>query len=109
MEARPGPAPLGGTTLTDWRYGIHDAALASTRGYHPDAAQQEAYDEAMEAGAVDLSGAPDSKVRECAAEVDGQVPRCNPRTSCSASVVKRTWSPRRTRRSSMCSPSGPRA
>ncbi len=82
------PAPdlpaLGGTTLTDWRYGIHDAELASTRGYHPAATQQEAYDEAMELGAVDTSGAPDSEVRACVAEIDGQVPPAQP-----ADIVQR--------------------
>ncbi|NKQ25165.1 hypothetical protein [Streptomyces galbus] len=82
------PAPdlpsLGGTTLTDWRYGIHDAGLASTRGYHPDAGQQKAYDDAMEAGAVDESGAPDSAVRSCTAKIDGQVPPAQP-----ADIVQR--------------------
>ncbi|WP_229699040.1 hypothetical protein [Wenjunlia tyrosinilytica] len=62
------PAPelpkLGPKTLTDWRYGIHDAALADKRGYKPDADEQAAYDEAMERGAVDgtTSGGPDAKV-----------------------------------------------
>lgn len=72
------PAPdlpeIGGKTLTDWRYGIHDAALAAQRGYHPDAAEQSAYDAAMEAGAVDESGADDGVLRGCVGEVDGQVP-----------------------------------
>lgn len=72
------PAPdlpdVGGKTLTDWRYGIHDAGDAASRGYHPDAAEQQEYDKAMEAGAVDTSGADESKVRECVAETDGVVP-----------------------------------
>jgi hypothetical protein len=72
------PAPdlpaIGGKTLTDWRYGIHDAALAAKRGYHPDAAEQTAYDAAMEAGAVDESGTGDAELRGCVTEVDGQVP-----------------------------------
>ena len=76
------PAPdlpaLGGKTLTDWRYGIHDAQLAAQRGYHPAKAEQEAYDSAMEEGAVDKSGAPDDKVQACAAEVDGNVPSAQP-------------------------------
>lgn len=51
------PAPdlprLGPKTLVDWRYGIHDMALAEERGYKPAAAEQEAYDKAVEAGALD--------------------------------------------------------
>ncbi|AUG81177.1 hypothetical protein CFP65_6526 [Kitasatospora sp. MMS16-BH015] len=44
----PAPLPkLGGKTYTDWRYGIHDAALAERRGYHPDADEQAAYDAAL--------------------------------------------------------------
>ncbi|MFG2142610.1 hypothetical protein ACGFRG_00165 [Streptomyces sp. NPDC048696] len=63
------PAPdlprVGGKTETDWRYGIHDAALAARRGYHPDAAEQKAYDKAMMAGAVDKSGADPQVVKRC--------------------------------------------
>ncbi|MGC9540904.1 hypothetical protein [Streptomyces sp. UG1] len=51
------PAPdlprLGPKTLVDWRYGIHDMALAEERGYKPAAAEQEEYDQAVQAGAVD--------------------------------------------------------
>ena len=51
------PAPdlpdLGGTTLTDWRYGIHDAEEAHAYGYHPDPEAQKAYDGAL---AKDQSG-----------------------------------------------------
>ncbi|MDV9173052.1 hypothetical protein R6V09_23415 [Streptomyces sp. W16] len=65
---------IGGKTLTDWRYGIHDAALAAKRGYHPDAAEQTAYDSAMEAGAVDTSGADAAVLDGCVTQVDGQVP-----------------------------------
>ncbi|MEU7044340.1 hypothetical protein AB0A77_25225 [Streptomyces varsoviensis] len=76
------PAPdlpeIGGKTLTDWRYGIHDAALASTRGYHPAADEQKAYDEAMEIGAVDKSGVPKEAVRACAEKADGDVPVVQP-------------------------------
>ncbi|MFG3134302.1 hypothetical protein ACGFZU_42295 [Streptomyces tendae] len=72
------PAPdlpqVGGKTLTDWRYGIHDASLSAKRGYHPAAGEQQAYDAAMEEGAVDESGAPDGAVRGCVTEVDGHVP-----------------------------------
>ncbi|NGO75195.1 hypothetical protein G6045_05780 [Streptomyces sp. YC504] len=72
------PAPdlpaVGGKTLTDWRYGIHDATLAAERGYHPAAAEQQAYDEAMSEGAVDESGADDSALRSCVSEADGDAP-----------------------------------
>ncbi|MEU6053146.1 hypothetical protein ABZ829_22270 [Streptomyces xanthochromogenes] len=72
------PAPdlptVGGKTLTDWRYGIHDTAQAAKRGYHPDAEAQKAYDQAMVAGAVDKSGADKDKLRSCAAAADAQVP-----------------------------------
>ncbi|WP_234432513.1 hypothetical protein [Streptomyces sp. NRRL S-378] len=51
------PAPelpkMGPKTLTDWRYGIHDGELAKRRGYKPDDAEQAAYDEAVNLGAVD--------------------------------------------------------
>lgn len=72
------PAPdlpeLGGRTLVDWRYGIHDASLAAERGYHPAAAEQKAYDEAMQIGAVDKSGSDQGKVEACARQADGTVP-----------------------------------
>ncbi|MFH8702001.1 hypothetical protein [Streptomyces chartreusis] len=72
------PAPdlpaLGGKTLTDWRYGIHDAAVAAKRGYHPDPAEQRAYDEAMSAGAVDKSGADEATLRNCVTKVEGEAP-----------------------------------
>ncbi|PTM99475.1 hypothetical protein [Streptomyces sp. VMFN-G11Ma] len=72
------PAPdlpqVGGKTLTDWRYGIHDAALAAKRGYHPDAGEQRAYDQAIDAGAVDESKADKGTLRGCVSQVDGQVP-----------------------------------
>ncbi|MFD0417493.1 hypothetical protein [Streptomyces sp. NPDC127108] len=76
------PAPdlpeLGGKTLTDWRYGVHDARLSAERGYHPAAGEQEAYDKAMEAGAVDESGADDATLRRCVENVDGKVPDTQP-------------------------------
>ncbi|MFF2526985.1 hypothetical protein [Streptomyces liangshanensis] len=57
------PAPdlprVGGKNMLDWRYGIHDIALAEVRGYKPDAENQEAYDQAMEDGAVDGTAASD--------------------------------------------------
>ncbi|MFE3182761.1 hypothetical protein ACFXKR_18095 [Streptomyces violascens] len=72
------PAPdlptVGGKTLTDWRYGIHDTAQAATRGYHPDAEAQKAYDKAMMAGAVDKSHADKEQVRRCVQAADAQVP-----------------------------------
>jgi len=76
------PAPdlpeIGGKTLTDWRYGIHDTELAAKRGYHPDAAEQRAYDEAQEAGAVDESGADDTTLKGCVTQADGKAPSAQP-------------------------------
>lgn len=76
------PAPdlpdLGGKTLTDWRYGLHDAELAAARGYHPDKGEQETYDKAMEAGAVDESGADEATLTGCVQKVGGQVPDVQP-------------------------------
>ncbi|MGW0565589.1 hypothetical protein ACWDZ4_34635 [Streptomyces sp. NPDC003016] len=76
------PAPdlptLGGKTLTDWRYGIHDAEKAAKRGYHPGAAEQEAYDQALSAGAVDTSGADEGTLRNCVQTVDEQAPAAQP-------------------------------
>ncbi|NML54734.1 hypothetical protein HHL19_18990 [Streptomyces sp. R302] len=73
------PAPdlpkIGGKTFVDWRYGIHDMALSKERGYKPDAAQQDAYDAAMKAGALDgLTGGADSQTLEGggAKEVNGK-------------------------------------
>ncbi|MFB6828398.1 hypothetical protein [Streptomyces hydrogenans] len=73
------PAPdlpkIGGKTFADWRYGIHDMALSKERGYKPDAAQQDAYDAAMNAGALDgLTGGVDSQTLEGggAQEVNGK-------------------------------------
>ncbi|WP_329492673.1 hypothetical protein [Kitasatospora herbaricolor] len=67
------PAPelpkLGPKTLTDWRYGIHDQELSSKRGYHPDAAEQSAYDEAMQKGAVSgLSGKAAETLDSCGSQ-----------------------------------------
>ncbi|MEV3853706.1 hypothetical protein AB0J38_05185 [Streptomyces sp. NPDC050095] len=70
----PDLPPIGGKTVTDWRYGIHDAALAAQNGYHPDPAEQQAYDAAMTEGAVDETGADEAQVRECAQQADGSVP-----------------------------------
>ncbi|MDH6711075.1 hypothetical protein P3T27_007827 [Kitasatospora sp. MAA19] len=54
------PAPelpkMGPKTLTDLRYGIHDAALVGKRGYHPDAAEKAAHDAAVEAAIAGRSG-----------------------------------------------------
>ncbi|MFJ8473676.1 hypothetical protein [Kitasatospora sp. NPDC094011] len=48
--------PIGGRTLTDRRYGIHDETLSAKRGYHVDAQQQAAYDAAMQESAVSKLG-----------------------------------------------------
>ncbi|OKK10381.1 hypothetical protein AMK33_14290 [Streptomyces sp. CB02400] len=59
------PAPelprLGPKTLVDWRYGIHDMALAEQRGYKPAAAEQEAYDKAVKVGATDITTGSDAE------------------------------------------------
>ncbi|MFI0154336.1 hypothetical protein [Streptomyces lydicus] len=72
------PAPdlpeLGGKSLVDWRYGIHDPALAAARGYKPDADEQAAYDQAIEKGAVDETGADPSVLKGCVQQTDGTVP-----------------------------------
>ncbi|MER6385330.1 hypothetical protein [Streptomyces sp. NPDC001250] len=77
------PAPdlpdLGGKTLADWRYGIHDGRLAAKRGYHPAEGEQKAYDKAVEAGAVDESGADEATLRRCVEQTDGKVPDAQPR------------------------------
>lgn len=52
-EPAPALPAIGGKTVTDWRYGIHDMELASKRGYRPAAAEEKAYSEAVEAGGVD--------------------------------------------------------
>lgn len=72
------PAPdlpeVGGKTLVDWRYGIHDPALAAARGYKPAAEEQTAYDQAIGKGAVDESGADPSVLKGCVQQADGTVP-----------------------------------
>ncbi|MFE9120058.1 hypothetical protein [Streptomyces sp. NPDC007172] len=76
----PGPAPaldapdLDGRTETDLRYGIHDAALAARRGYHPDAADQQAHDRAIAAGAVVPAGADGAVLRGCSDAAGVSVP-----------------------------------
>jgi hypothetical protein len=72
------PAPdlpsIDGTSFTDRRYGIHDITLTSKRGYHPDLALLDAYNEAMRIGAVDMSGSDSGTLRTCVEKADGQVP-----------------------------------
>ncbi|MFE0452864.1 hypothetical protein ACFW2D_16580 [Streptomyces sp. NPDC058914] len=70
------PAPdlptVGGTTLTDWRYGIHDLEQARRFGYHPDPEQQAAYDAAL---AADQSAEADEGVLQgCASQAEGTAP-----------------------------------
>ncbi|MER6016343.1 hypothetical protein [Streptomyces bluensis] len=76
------PAPdlpeMGGKTLTDWRYGVHDASAVARHGYDPAPADLAAYDEAMEVGAVDESGADQGQVKNCVIQVDGTVPSATP-------------------------------
>ncbi|MFG2813778.1 hypothetical protein [Streptomyces sp. NPDC048410] len=54
---------VGPKTLTDWRYGIHDMALAKERGYKPAAKEQVAYDAALKKGAVDGTTADSPEAR----------------------------------------------
>ncbi|MFJ3971213.1 hypothetical protein ACIPYR_24150 [Streptomyces parvus] len=72
------PAPdlpdLSGTSLVDRRYGVHDPALTSQRGYHPPLAVQEAYDAALEIGAVDKSGSDPGALRACVEATDAKAP-----------------------------------
>ncbi|MFJ3445228.1 hypothetical protein ACIPM2_29075 [Streptomyces sp. NPDC086081] len=67
---------LGPKTLVDWRYGIHDMALAEERGYKPAADEQEAYDRAVEEGAVDgpSGGGPQQQALEGTARQVGGKP-----------------------------------
>lgn len=65
-SAPPELPRLGPKTLTDWRYGIHDAALSAERGYHPDAAEQAAYDAAIAKGlAAGTTGAAAEAEQAC--------------------------------------------
>ncbi|MFE4373226.1 hypothetical protein ACFRMN_34315 [Streptomyces sp. NPDC056835] len=73
-EPAPDLPDLSGESLTDRRYGIHDAELTAIRGYHPDAALQEAYDAALEVGAVDTSGSDPEALRGCVQAADGEAP-----------------------------------
>ncbi|MFJ6757513.1 hypothetical protein ACIQNK_21105 [Streptomyces sp. NPDC091273] len=71
-RAAPELPKVGPKTLTDWRYGIHDGDLAKRRGYKPEAAEQEAYDAAVNVGAVDGTSAngPDGQaLQACRGEV----------------------------------------
>ncbi|KOT99370.1 hypothetical protein ADK70_03940 [Streptomyces rimosus subsp. pseudoverticillatus] len=77
FDWRPAPdlPKLGPKTLTDWRYGIHDAVLAKKRGYKPDAAEQAAYDRVMSQGAVEDTteeGAEGKALNGGVAEVGGK-------------------------------------
>ncbi|WP_242440683.1 hypothetical protein [Streptomyces sp. CB02923] len=91
------PAPdlpdMGPKTLTDWRYGIHDAALAKKRGYKPDAAEQAAYDKAMEAGALDEDagngGTAEAALRGSRTEING---KAVPKGGCAGRAASRLGS-----------------
>lgn len=61
---------IGGKTLTDWRYGIHDPDLTARRGYHPPAGEEHTQNEAI----YEYShqpGADTDDFRSCMSEVDG--------------------------------------
>ncbi|MFD9029304.1 hypothetical protein [Streptomyces parvulus] len=66
------PAPdlpaVGGETLTDWRYGIHDLAQAKANGYHPDPTSQADYDAALDAD--ESMDADQDTLRGCASQTD---------------------------------------
>ncbi|MEV0416388.1 hypothetical protein AB0I68_38030 [Streptomyces sp. NPDC050448] len=47
LPPEPALPPIGGRNMMDWRYGIHDPALTSRRGYQTDATQQARYDAAL--------------------------------------------------------------
>ncbi|MFJ5778966.1 hypothetical protein [Streptomyces sp. NPDC093094] len=53
---------VGPRNSMDWRYGIHDARLAATRGFQPDAAQQQRYDLALHAADTRPRLSPDEEV-----------------------------------------------
>ncbi|MFE3661311.1 hypothetical protein [Streptomyces sp. NPDC059165] len=67
------PAPdlptVGGATLTDWRYGIHDLTRAKRSGYHPDPEQQAAYEAAL--ASDESMNADQDTLRGCASQTDG--------------------------------------
>lgn len=74
-KAPPELPRVGPKTLTDLRYGIHDAALAGKRGYKPAAEEMAAYQKAVDMGAVDgttTDGADGRVLNGGAAEVDGR-------------------------------------
>jgi hypothetical protein len=53
---------LGPRNSMDWRYGVHDVALASTRGYQPDLGQQERYEQALRSDEGQQPPSPDEEV-----------------------------------------------
>lgn len=61
FEPKPVPdlPPLGPSTLTDLRYGIHDAGAAAKWGYKTDPEQQAAYDAVVAQGVVGEHSHPD--------------------------------------------------
>ncbi|WP_369142124.1 hypothetical protein [Streptomyces sp. R44] len=63
-EWRPAPAlpRIGPRNMMDWRYGIHDEALSSRRGYQPDAAEQARYDAALRAQSERPAPSPDEEL-----------------------------------------------
>ncbi len=87
------PAPdlprVGPKTLTDWRYGIHDEGLAAARGYKVDAAEQEAYDAAVEKGAVDGSTANSMDARALEGRIEKVNGREVPADGCVGAANKR--------------------
>ncbi|WP_406179539.1 hypothetical protein [Streptomyces sp. NBC_01006] len=62
LPPEPELPPIGGRNLMDWRYGIHDPALTSLRGYQTDAAQQARYDASLREASRTPRSAPDTDV-----------------------------------------------
>ncbi|MEV7021515.1 hypothetical protein [Kitasatospora sp. NPDC093558] len=61
-QPAPDLPPVGPKNLLDRRYGIHDAALAATRGYQPDADEVARHDGAMRAQSSAPKSSPDVEV-----------------------------------------------
>ncbi|PVC94032.1 hypothetical protein [Streptomyces sp. CS014] len=87
------PAPdlprVGPKTLTDWRYGIHEMALAKKRGYKADAKEQEAYDAAVKSGAVDDTTADGPEAKALNGGIDEVEGKKVPKDGCVGSANRK--------------------
>ncbi|MEU5048235.1 hypothetical protein [Streptomyces sp. NPDC021096] len=95
FQWRPAPElpKVGSKTLTDWRYGLHDAARAKSRGYKPDAAEQAAYDTVMKQGAVRGDAGSQAEEKALKGTVDEMGGKAVPKGGCSGKAVQRVASP----------------